>query len=55
MICHPERSEGSGIYINVRDSSLRYAPFRMTTFAQGFIIIGTIGETVLRFTYNVDC
>jgi len=28
--CHVERSETSGIKIEKRDSSLRYAPFRMT-------------------------
>ena len=32
-----ERSEGSAIWVSVRDSSLCYAPFRRTTFAREFI------------------
>jgi len=37
MICHPEWSEGSGIWISDRDSSLRCATFRMTTYTWEFL------------------
>ena len=61
-LCHPfmllragsEQSEGSGIWINVRDSSLRCASFRMTTSAREFIITRIIFSFLLTFGSIVE-
>ena len=58
--CHPERSEGTGhrkrFFVREPDSSLRYAPFRMTicyVFNRAILYLHKISRAIKKPVINI--